>query len=194
MAIFARIIKWLRDCIGLSLYDHYPIICVDFDGVIHSYTSGWLGVDVIPDPPVEGAIQWLRKHLPVPDALGLSEPYKGPIVMIYSSRSKSWKGRRAMKRWLIEHGLEREYISDGILKFPTKKPAAFLTIDDRAICFDGAFPSTDVMMGFKPWNKKPKTETVRKEEPIKKGSYYNPYPLPLHANDQVPQNPINLPT
>lgn len=193
MTIFARIIKWLRDCIGLSLYDHYPIICVDFDGVIHSYTSGWLGVDVIPDPPVEGAIQWLRKHLPVPDALGLAAPYKGPIVMIYSSRSKSWKGRRAMKRWLIEHGLEREYITDGILRFPTKKPAAFLTIDDRAICFDGAFPATEVMMEFKPWNKKPKTETVRKEEPIKKGSYYNPYPLPLHANDQVSQNPINLP-
>lgn len=128
-----------------------PIICVDFDGVIHSYVSGWQGVSVIPDPPVEGAIEWLMAHLPVPDALGLSAPYKGPEVVIYSSRSKSWRGRRAMKKWLIANGLPHWYITDKILKFPIKKPAAFLTIDDRAICFDGTFPTADQMMKFKPW-------------------------------------------
>jgi hypothetical protein len=80
--------------------------------------------------------------------------YKGPEVQIYSSRSKSWFGRRAMKKWLIKHGLPSAYISDGILKFPSKKPSAFLTIDDRAICFDGTFPTTRKMMMFKPWNKK----------------------------------------
>ena len=131
-----------------------PIICVDFDGVIHSYTSGWKGVSIIPDDPVPGAIEWLREHLPCPDALGWGVEHKGPIVQIYSSRSKSWFGRRAMKKWLIKHGLEREYISDGILKFPVKKSAAFLTIDDRAICFTGEFPSTETMMSFKAWNKK----------------------------------------
>lgn len=133
-----------------------PIICVDFDGVIHSYKSGWKGVSEIPDPPVEGAIDWLMAHLPIPDALGgcMAAPYKGPEVQIYSSRSKSWFGRRAMKNWLIKHGLPRQYISDGILQFPSKKPAAFLTIDDRAICFDGSFPTSQQMMSFKPWNKK----------------------------------------
>mgnify|MGYP001555849653 FL=1 len=130
-----------------------PIICVDFDGVIHSYTSGWKGVSVIPDDPVPGAIEWLRAHLPVPDALGIAGPYSGPEVVIYSSRSASFAGRKAMKTWLIKHGLEREYISDNILKFPTKKPAAFLTIDDRAICFNGKFPTSTEMMAFKPWNK-----------------------------------------
>ena len=133
-----------------------PITCVDFDGVIHSYTSGWQGVSVISDPPVKGAIEWLIDHLPVPDALGgcMAPKYEGPIVQIYSSRSKSWFGRRAMRKWLIANGLPREYIDDGLLKFPAKKPAAFLTIDDRAICFNGQFPSTSDMMGFKPWNKK----------------------------------------
>ena len=129
-----------------------PIICVDFDGVIHSYTSGWKGIDVIPDPPVEGAIKWLEDNLPVPEAICMmAPPHKGPIVQIYSSRSKSWFGRRAMKMWLIKQGLHPAYITEGLLKFPVKKPAAFLTIDDRAICFNGTFPTTEEMLAFKPW-------------------------------------------
>jgi hypothetical protein len=137
------------------LKNYNPIICVDFDGVIHSYNSGWKGADIIPDPPVPGAIKWLEDHLPVPDELGMSGEYKGPIVQIYSSRSKQSGGIKAMKEWLIRHGLHKSYISDGILEFPTQKPAAFLTIDDRAICFRGTFPTTDEMMQFRPWNKKP---------------------------------------
>jgi hypothetical protein len=129
-----------------------PIICVDFDGVIHSYTSGWQGVATIPDDPVFGAIEWLKAHLPCPDELCAMAPsYKGPIVQIYSSRSRSWRGRRAMKRWLIQHGLHPSYIREGILKFPRKKPPAFLTLDDRAICFRGTFPTTEEMMEFRPW-------------------------------------------
>ena len=130
------------------------IICVDFDGVLHSYASGWQGVATISDPPVDGAINWLVEHLPVPDELCCMSPiYTEPIVQIYSARSKSWRGRRAMKKWLIKHGLPACYIKEGVLKFPIKKPAAFLTIDDRAICFNGKFPTTKEMEDFKPWNK-----------------------------------------
>lgn len=130
-----------------------PIVLVDFDGVIHSYSSGWQGADVISDPPVEGAIDWLIAHLPVPDALGMSEPYKGPEVQIYSARSRQSGGIKAMKAWLVKYGVDEWYFRDDILKFPTQKPAAFLTIDDRAICFDGNFPTSEQILAFEPWNK-----------------------------------------
>lgn len=131
-----------------------PIICVDFDGVIHSYTSGWKGIDCIPDPPVPGAIEWLLAHLPVPDALGIAPEYVGPEVVIYSSRSKEAKGIKAMKQWFVLNGVDEWYFKDDILKFPAQKPAAFLTLDDRAICFDGRFPTTEEMLSFIPWNKR----------------------------------------
>lgn len=132
-----------------------PIICVDFDGVIHSYTSGWKGVDVIPDPPVPGAIEWLKSILPVPEALGgnIYKEYNGPIAVIYSSRSKDSEGILAMQKWLVNNGLDESYVIEGILSFPKQKPPAWLTIDDRAICFNGVFPTKDEMLNFKPWYK-----------------------------------------
>lgn len=124
--------------------DVRPIICVDFDGVIHSFVSGYKGITNIPDPPVAGAIEWLERYLDPPDGLWRSEVQ----IMIYSSRSRSWRGRRAMKRWFVKY-MGREYTQ--VLKFPKNKPAAFLTIDDRAICFEGKFPTEELMLKFKPW-------------------------------------------
>lgn len=136
-----------------------PIVLVDFDGVIHSYVSGWKGADVIPDPPVPGAIDWIMNHLPTPEPIcAMAPPYVGPEVQIYSSRSSQRGGIKAMQKWLTENGLPKVYITEGILKFPTKKNAAFLTIDDRALCFDGRFPTTEEMLSFKPWNKRAQTD------------------------------------
>jgi len=138
-----------------------PTICVDFDGVIHSYMSGWQGVGVVADAPVKGALEWLRS-LYEQDELGeinLS-------VAIYSSRSSSIRGRRAMKRWLKEwlwheYGMAAGPHMDPVylelprwLKWPLVKPPALITLDDRAICFDGRFPSAGEIFGFKPWNRK----------------------------------------
>jgi hypothetical protein len=55
-----------------------PILCCDFDGVIHSYTSPWIDEATIPDPPVPGALRWLWKATEWFD------------VQIYSSRSRTW--------------------------------------------------------------------------------------------------------
>ena len=65
-----------------------PILCLDWDGVIYSYTSGWQGATVLPDPPVPGALDFIAWAM---------IDFK---VAIYSSRSHQWGGRRAMKRWL----------------------------------------------------------------------------------------------
>jgi hypothetical protein len=40
------------------------------------------------------------------------------------------------------------------LEFPTQKPPAHLTIDDRGFRFDGLFPTLQYMSAFKPWNKR----------------------------------------
>ncbi len=134
-----------------------PILCLDFDGVIHSYSSGWQGADVVSDPPVPGALDFLQRAL---------EHFE---VCIYSSRSNQLGGIVAMHHWLLKHAaagkkipvLKRHWTDD--IKFPAEKPAAFLTIDDRALTFDGTWPDIKVLLDllallvlldFKPWNKK----------------------------------------
>lgn len=143
-----------------------PILLLDFDGVIHSYSSGWQGARSIPDPPVKGAMQFI---------IDAQEHFQ---VCIYSARSSQWGGRRAMKKWLrgrLRHYVLRlnlefieaypfkkeismaERIVSEImrdLKFPKNKPRAFLTIDDRAICFDGKFGDPEQLFYFEPWYKK----------------------------------------
>lgn len=132
-----------------------PILCLDFDGVIHSYTSGWKGADVISDPPVDGFFEWAieaRKHF---------------LLAIYSSRTSHAGGVDAMRIWLDRHtrawfnehpeaGKRMKEDGHGPLGFvfPKEKPAAFLTIDDRAICFDGTWPDPQELLAFEPWNKR----------------------------------------
>ncbi len=133
-----------------------PILCLDFDGVLHSYVSGWVEHDFIPDPPVPGAMQFLY------------EAQKHFTVKIYSSRSSSDTGIRAMITW-ISYWSEKElpneapdYVCNAVKNaychnkdaWPQEKPAAFLTIDDRAITFTGKWPDVEELLTFKPWNKK----------------------------------------
>lgn len=131
-------------------------ILVDFDNTIHSYTSGWQGASVINDLPVPGAMEWLLDFLDnycdVPEEYDSLRPPGEFKLCIYSSRSCQWGGRRAMKRWLVKHGLPRPYLE--VISFPLFKPPAELTIDDRAICFTGVFPTVDEIRAFKPWNKR----------------------------------------
>lgn len=126
-----------------------PILCVDFDGVIHAYTTSWTNAETISDGPVQGALRWLF------------EAIKHFNVHIYSSRSKVPAGRNAMKAWFVVQSLneftdEEAKALNRAITFSHEKPAAFLTIDDRAVCFHGDWSALDpaVLLTFKPWNKK----------------------------------------
>jgi hypothetical protein len=116
-------------------------VCVDFDGVIHAYDSKWTDAVTISDGPVPGAFAWLEAAV------------KRFDVAIYSSRSQTPGAVEAMRAWFAAHGLRPEVLER--LEFPTAKPAAFMTIDDRAFRFEGTFPSLDEIAAFVPWNKRP---------------------------------------
>lgn len=136
-----------------------PILCLDFDGVLHAYTSGWQGVTNIPDGPVPGAAQFI------------ADAQQHFTVHVYSSRSESMEGITAMSAhllgWLKEGlGGERGYEVWQRVVFPTYKPAAMVGIDDRVITFNGTWPNPADLRHFKPWNKREESNMERyaKEE------------------------------
>ncbi len=123
-----------------------PILCLDFDGVIHGYDSGWQGADNVTDPPVEGAIAFL------------AEAVQSFRVAIYSTRSHQPGGINAMQDWL------RAALGDAMdkpdadrlfsaIEWPTEKPPAMVSLDDRALTFTGKWPPVGALLAFRPWNK-----------------------------------------
>lgn len=116
------------------------ILCLDFDGVIHDYREGWKDGSVY-GKVMPGFFPW---------ALEARHHFK---LVIYSSRSKTPEGVAAMKKWLMDQWLEWCITPEGqhvevpliwdnagnvsMFEFASEKPPAFLTIDDRAVCFDG---------------------------------------------------------
>lgn len=146
------------------------LICCDFDGVLHSYTSGWQGAQFITDPPVPGAMAWLELMTRPANVMRFE-------VNVYSSRSKEPGAVEAMKDWLMNH-LVDHFISLGHadsltaaamvvdeLRFPTQKPPASLMIDDRAFHFVGAFPTPEWMLSFQPWYKQSIMSNLQYDRP-----------------------------
>jgi hypothetical protein len=123
---------------------HLPTIAIDFDGVIHNYKT-WKGASVIDQPPVDGALDFIRSMI--------DNNYK---VVVYTARmnpkDKDYsKVVPSIENWLSNHGLEEHYLAR--IEFSITKPPAILYIDDRGFFFQGIFPSLDYIKNFTPWNK-----------------------------------------
>lgn len=135
-----------------------PTFVIDFDGVIHSYSSGWQGADVVGDPPTPGALAFLR------------EATQHFTVYIYSSRSHAKGGidamQDALQRWMEEEAEKTaevpltkavtsriaEFVMQ-TLKWPTFKPSAKVTLDDRVMKFEGprSWPTMDQLKNYRTW-------------------------------------------
>lgn len=105
-------------CERLGMRRATRTICLDFDGVLHAYTSGWCGAEIIPDPPIHGtreAVAALRKQF---------------RVVVHSPRCRTAAGRAALAAWLARHGIEVDEICE-------HKPPAHVYVDDRAVPFRG---------------------------------------------------------
>jgi hypothetical protein len=113
-------------------------IVFDFDGVINSYVSGWLGKAEIPDAPVLGIGDVISE---------LRRDYK---VVVQSARCSTPNGRRAVQEYLEKWNIEVDEVT-------AEKPPALVYIDDRALLFDGN-PSTlaQRIREFQPWHKRKK--------------------------------------
>lgn len=128
-----------------------PILCLDWDGVIHSYEDGWRNGEIY-GTATPGFFAW---------AIEAAKLFK---LVIYSSRSKAPTGtdamREALRKWTLAAVVSGEISETDrahILNqtdFAHEKPPAFLTIDDRAVTFMGNWSKLKPaeLRAFKPWN------------------------------------------
>lgn len=106
-------------------------LALDFDGVIHRYSQGWMD-GTIYDPPMDGALEGIEK---------LMETYN---VFVFTTRDKV-----PVAIYLNRHGFRAIVDMDNIAKHrvfwntpdtilvTNKKLAAHAYIDDRGIRFTG---------------------------------------------------------
>ena len=113
--------------------DTLKTVVLDFDGVIHSYISGWQGLENIPDPPCKGIKEAIDE---------IRQKYK---VVVVSSRTSTQKGIKAIEDYLRKYNIVVDEISD-------TKPPDIVYVDDRAISFSNDANTLLERIGnFKPW-------------------------------------------
>ena len=111
-------------------------IVFDFDGVIHSYISGWQGLDCANDPPVKNIKETID-----------SIREAGYEVVIVSTRCTTDRGFDAIESYLDKYNIKVD-------KVCSTKPPALVYIDDRAIRFTGDTSTLlEEIENFVPWTK-----------------------------------------
>jgi len=112
-----------------------PILALDFDGVLHRYSKGWQDGSIY-DEPTPGAVEFVR------------EAVKHFTVVVVSSRLTEPDGYDAIWNWLRRYGFPP------VMTLSHKRPPAFVTLDDRALTFEGTWPSMEHLQDFKPWTQR----------------------------------------
>lgn len=162
-----------------------PSVAVDFDGVIHQYTSKWTTATEIKDPPVPGAFSWLKRT---------SRDFN---IIIWTSRltcdedtEAGWArvidAEKAIREWFVAHGFDAELLATFEFWNAPGKPHALIYIDDRGFRFEGKFPHKGQI--FKRPYKTPAEETIQGDagvpwEPL---NQVRPEELPKEADDRFP--------
>lgn len=144
-------------------------ICIDFDGVLSDYSSGYQGEDIFGDmiKGADSATQILKE--------------KGWTVIIYTTRPVT----DALKKWLEDNKISYDYINenpDQPKDSEGSKLMADIYLDDRGMRFNGDWDWTirDIA-SFIPWEKKENEETKKQkmkqayEEEVKWMKKNNPF-------------------
>jgi hypothetical protein len=131
-----------------------PILCLDFDGVIHRYSKGWMDGSIY-DPVTEGFWPWVIRATRTFDARIFSSRF--------TTENQAKEGYLYLQKEFMQWS-QRQTTHPGVdafhqigLTISLTKPPAFVTIDDRALTFTGDwedFPALQVLE-FKTWSQNP---------------------------------------
>ena len=92
--------------------------------------------------------KWVEEHV-ASYLTRLDDSGRGNIS---SSFEMTWCPGSAMEPlWVVRKDVGRKVVKS--IRFPKHKPASAVILDDRAIHFNGNFPSLEDVMNFKPWNR-----------------------------------------
>lgn len=115
------------------------VIAIDFDGVLHSYTSPF-SLETL-DPPNPGAVEFLHWLIS-----------SGYTPILYTTRAESIQGFDQVASWLEINNFPP------VLEITSTKPKALLYIDDRGFRFEGDFEAIKQFiqdgLHFRTWNKR----------------------------------------
>lgn len=118
-------------------------ISLDFDGVIHSFTSAWTNEYEIHDPPTPGAFEFIR-----------AAHAAGWTVHVLTARCHTAEAESAILAWFNKHGLGLEHLNKLVVS--SVKRGAMLYIDDNGHRFDGTWPTLEEIENMRTWNGGPK--------------------------------------